>query len=125
MRQNRVVAHAHIRTIIVNSERPEALVAFWSDILGVEVAERDDEASIVWLAPDSEGGVNLGFQRVAAKLATHTEVHVDVSVDDLDATERTVIELGGALVKRNMLASGFQWRVMADPDGNEFCIFRG
>ncbi len=78
MRQNRVVAHARIRTIIINSEQPDLLVGFWSRLLGVAVLEHDDEAGIVWLAPDTEGGVNLGFQ----------------------------------------------WRVMADPDGKEFCIFR-
>jgi len=112
-----------LRTVIINTTDSAALAAFWAGFMGVDVRKADPGAGIVWLRPDTEGGVNLGFQQVAAKLAAHTETHLDISVDDLDATQRAIESLGGSVVKVNRLQNGFEWRVMADPDGNEFCIF--
>lgn len=114
---------ARIRTVIVNSTDIQRLSEFWAGVLGVDRAEVDDEAGIVWLRPDTPGGVTMGFQRVDRKLGRHTETHVDVAVDDLDEAEQRIERLGGRLVRRNRLANGFEWRVMADPDDNELCIF--
>lgn len=110
-----------ITTVIVNSERPDVLVAFWSGFFRTEV--QFSEAGITWLRPSVEGGVNVGIQQVERKLGTHTETHLDIEVDDLDGAQAVAEELGGALVAVNRLGNGFEWRVMQDPDGNEFCIF--
>lgn len=109
--------------MIVNSTDIERLATFWSQVLGVERSEHDPEAGIIWLRADTPGGVNLGFQRVDRKLGHHTETHLDIAVDDLDEAERRIERLGGRLVRRSRLANGFEWRVLADPDGNELCIF--
>lgn len=114
-----------IRTVILNARDVEAMVAFWSAFLEVPVQERDDESGIVWLAPHTDGGVNIGIQRVDHALAPVTQVHLDVAVDDLDAATASIERLGGRLVKVNRLAGGFEWRVVADPAGHELCIFRG
>lgn len=111
-----------IRTIIINTEQPQHLVTFWSSFLGVEIQKDEPDSGIVWLCPDTEGGVNLGFQRVHAKLGHHTEMHLDIAVAGLDRAQRRIEDLGGRLVQRNTLDHGFEWRVCADPDGNEFCI---
>jgi len=117
------MALAHVRTVIVNSEQPERLVAFWSAMLGVDVAEDDAETGITWLRPDTEGGVNIGVQRVSRKRSDHSEVHLDVEVPALDDAQARVEALGGRHLTTNRLANGFEWRIMADPDGNELCIF--
>lgn len=114
-----------IRTVIINATDPTALAGFWAGFLGVAVQETDPGAGIIWLRPDTEGGVNVGLQQVAAKLSTHTETHLDISVDDLDDSQQLIEALGGRLVKANRMENGFEWRVMADVEDNEFCIFRG
>lgn len=114
---------AHVRTIILNTESPERLVPFWSELLGVEVRENDDEAGIVWLHPDAPGGVNVGFQRVAQRAPGAPGVHVDIAVADIDVAAVRITELGGRVVAANRLDNGFRWNVMSDPDGNEFCVF--
>jgi predicted enzyme related to lactoylglutathione lyase len=50
-------------------------------------------------------------------------VHVDMFVDDLDAATARVEQLGGRWTDRRTLDDG-GWisRIMADPEGNEFCI---
>ncbi len=65
----------------------------------------------------------MAFQRVPEPKEGKARVHVDVGVDDLDET-RAIEALGGAWtevgVTRNV--GDYRWRVMADPEGNEFCI---
>lgn len=114
---------AHIRTVIINTLHRENLVHFWSELLGVNEQSQDDEAGITWLVPDEAGGVNLGLQQVEKKLSTHTETHVDIGVNNLDDAQALIESLGGSLKKRNTLDNGFEWRVMTDPEDNEFCIF--
>jgi predicted enzyme related to lactoylglutathione lyase len=117
------MASPRIRTLIINTEQPQHLVMFWASFLEVDIKEGDADSGIVWLNPDTDGGVNLGFQRVHAKLGHHTETHLDISVSGLEHAQRRIEELGGRLVQRHALDHGFEWRVCADPDGNEFCIF--
>jgi predicted enzyme related to lactoylglutathione lyase len=112
-----------IRTIIINAEDPAVVVAFWAAFLDVTVQDADDDAGIVWLRPQTVGGVNLGVQRVEHAPSAGTEVHVDIAVDDLDQAMATVEGLGGRLRQANRLENGFEWRVMCDPAGHEFCIF--
>jgi predicted enzyme related to lactoylglutathione lyase len=112
-----------IRTVVINTEQPQHLVMFWSSFLEVDIQQDDEDEGIVWLKPDTEGGVKLALQRVHAKLGHHTETHLDISVSGLASAQRRIEELGGRLVQRHTLDNGFEWRVCADPDGNEFCIF--
>lgn len=110
-----------IVTVIVNSEQPDRLVEFWRAFFQTEV--QFSGAGITWLKPTAEGAVNLGVQQVERKLGGHTETHLDIAVDDLDGAQAVVEELGGRLEAVHRLDNGFEWRVMRDPDGNEFCIF--
>lgn len=109
-----------IRSVIINSTDNHQLAVFWSSFLDAKLDEHDPDASIIWLR--SEGAVNLGFQLVGERSAA-TESHLDIEVDDLDASQQTIESLGGSFLKANVLASGFEWRVAADPQGNQFCIF--
>jgi predicted enzyme related to lactoylglutathione lyase len=112
-----------ITTIILNAEDPTTVAAFWAAFLDVTVQEADDDAGIIWLRPQAVGGMNLGVQRVDHPLADVTQVHVDIAVDDLDQSTARIETLGGRLQRVNRLENGFEWRVMHDPAGHEFCIF--
>ena len=113
-----------IHTVILNGQDQRAMVSFWSAFLEVDVQDADDDASIVWLRPSVKGGMNLGIQRVDHPLQPVTQVHLDIAVDDLDAATARITDLGGGLHTINRLASGFEWRVVHDPAGHQFCIFR-
>ena len=114
---------AQIATVMLNSEEPEKLVEFWSKILAVSAHPHDAQTEHIWLFPQREGGVKLGFQRVAKRVSSTHELHLDIAVDDLDETEQLVIESGGRHIKTTKLGSGFEWRILEDRDGNQFCIF--
>ncbi len=117
------MAGPRIRTVIINTDDRDRLAEFWSAFLGVEVLEVDEQTAITWLKADTEGGVNLGFQYVDGIVDAPTRTHLDVSVGDLEVARGVIDELGGGFEKRNRLSNGFEWWVMTDPDGNEFCIY--
>jgi predicted enzyme related to lactoylglutathione lyase len=51
------------------------------------------------------------------------QMHLDFDVDDLEADERRVLELGATVLERtDQLRPGASWRVYADPAGHPFCL---
>jgi predicted enzyme related to lactoylglutathione lyase len=109
-----------VGSVVINVMDIEREQAFWSVLLGVGVA-RSVPGFFVWLEPQHEGSVSVALQRVWEPKSGRNRVHLDTGVADLDAAQQRIEELGGSLVETHDMG-GFQWRVMADPEGNEFCI---
>lgn len=77
--------------------------------------------SFVMLDGPAEDAVALALQRVPEPKVAKNRAHVDLRLDDLDAVTALVEELGGARLADHE-EEGFRWRVMRDPEGNEFCL---
>jgi len=108
---------AAIVDVIIDCANPELLAAFWADVLGRAVVRR--KGPYVWLDRE-HGDVGLGFQRVAEPRGPEkNRVHVDVEAADIVAVARRIEALGGRRVE-GYESGGFL--VMADPEGNEFCV---
>ena len=105
--------------IIVDSHDNELLASFWSNLLGLEITERS--GPYIDLGSPGEQSPVISFQKVHELKVTKNRIHLDVRVDDLENATRKVESLGGRLVKE-CLEGSFDWRVMTDPEGNEFCI---
>jgi predicted enzyme related to lactoylglutathione lyase len=99
---------------VVDCADPERLAAFWGALLGDEVMWR--KGPYVFLVGE---GQRLGFQRVPEPKKGKNRVHPDLFCEDVHASAARVIELGGSRVG-GYEAGGFL--VMADPEGNEFCL---
>ncbi|MGW0703121.1 VOC family protein [Streptomyces sp. NPDC002867] len=107
--------------IVMDCADPERLAAFWSDLVGVQIKTRWRQYVI--LAPSGDGVPALVFQRVGEAKMGKNRVHVDLTVVDLEAATRHALALG-ALVIDETTEDGVTARVMADPEGNEFCFVR-
>ena len=108
-------SRASITDVIIDCEDPERLAAFWAAVLDRPVSGR--QGPYVWLA--RENGLGVGFQRVSEPKRGKNRVHIDVAFADVPAAVRTVEGLGGRRV------GGYEdcgFLVMADPEGNEFCL---
>ncbi len=114
------MATCTVGSVVINVVDIERETAFWSALLGVGVA-RSFPGFFVWLEPQHPGGVSVALQKVAEPKSGRNRVHLDTGVTDLDEAQARIEELGGSLVETHDMA-GFRWRVMADPEGNEFCI---
>lgn len=110
--------------IIVDCSDPALLAAFWSQVLNVEVGESlEDPVQYQPLAPVTPSGPQLIFQRVPEAKQGKNRLHLDVRVKDIEVAATRVEALGGRqLPGGDYSEDGFSWRVMADPEGNEFCL---
>ncbi len=96
-------------------------VAFWTELLGLAVRHRDER--YVYLDRLSESGPYLGFQLVPEPRAAKNRLHLDLEVADRAAFAEHVVGLGGAVIGDHQEGDFPTWTVMADPEGNEFCIY--
>ncbi|PRY32609.1 VOC family protein [Umezawaea tangerina] len=112
--------------ITFSSVDPFALATFWSGVTGAPLADDDfagdPEASV--LVPD---GTPLLFVRVPdGKTAARNRVHLDLRPDTTrDEEVERLLGIGATLVDDQRRPDGRGWVVLADPEGNEFCVERG
>lgn len=91
---------------------------FWTSILGGEVADRYD--TYAWL-DEIAPGIRLILQEVPEPKTGKNRMHLDLSSPDPQSLKDRVVALGGAHVS-DFEDPAYSLSVMADPDGNEFCI---
>ncbi|MFS8200373.1 VOC family protein [Streptomyces sp. CWNU-52B] len=104
--------------VIVHAADPRALGQWWADALGWVVVHDSDVEFAIRAEPDRLPG--LEFVRLDEAKKTKSRLHLDFVPDDQDA-EVARLEAHGA--QRVDIGQGDQsWVVMADPEGNEFCV---
>src|ERR1700722_8809458 len=115
------VVPAKVGYLAIDTVDPSALAPFWCALLGVHIDATVGDGDFLILSPTAEG-LAVGFQRVPESKAGKNRVHLDLVVDDLDEATAEVEALGGRWLEpgRTRELEGFQWRCMADPEGNEF-----
>ncbi|MEO5877655.1 MAG: VOC family protein [Streptosporangiaceae bacterium] len=104
-----------IKDIMIDCADPERLASFWEALLGRPIAARI--GPYVWL--ERQNGLGLGFQQVTARTVGKNRVHFDLASADPAVEQQRVEALGGQRLAEYD-EGGFL--VMADPEGNEFCI---
>ena len=104
-----------INALIIDAADPERLAGFWSELLGRPVVGRT--GPYVWLR--RENCLGLGFQRTTEPKSGKNRMHFDITSPHPAAERQRVEALGGRRLEQ-YADGGFL--VMADPEGNEFCI---
>jgi predicted enzyme related to lactoylglutathione lyase len=114
---------ASVGYLVIDATDPERLAQFWCGLLDVGVESTIGDGQFVVLSATSDG-LTVGFQRVGEEKAGKNRLHLDLIVDDLDQATTEVESLGGRWLEpgNTRELEGFQWRAMADPEGNEFDI---
>jgi predicted enzyme related to lactoylglutathione lyase len=105
-----------ILDIIIDCADPASLASFWGELLGLPIAGH--KGPYVWLQRSAHAP-GLGFQKVSQPKTGKNRVHLDVSASDIPAAKLRIEALGGRRI------DGFEdggFLVMADPQGNEFCV---
>jgi catechol 2,3-dioxygenase-like lactoylglutathione lyase family enzyme len=108
--------------VAVDCPDPAALGDFYRDVLGATVVRSTPDLAVV-----SVPGILLTFERIGNYLAptwpggqTPKQLHLDFSVDDLDAEEARIVALGAT--KADVQPDPHNWRVLLDPAGHPLCI---
>ena len=106
--------------IVMDVNDLETCGKFWSQVLGTDILFQDER----YLRLGHKGErPTLLLQRVPERHREKNRVHIDLDVPDLDAAVSRVQGLGGDKL-RQLNGYGNEWAVMADPDGNEFCLVK-
>jgi hypothetical protein len=106
--------------VTVDTRDPVSLGNWWAHALGWVVVNEDPNEFEIRPAPDSFPG--LLFALVSDGKSVKNRLHLDLRPDDRDSEVARLISLGANRVD---VGQGEQsWIVLADPEGNEFCVLR-
>jgi predicted enzyme related to lactoylglutathione lyase len=113
--------------LVVDSRDPESLAAFWADVLDYRVLGREKDGSVEIGPAEGFGGPapTLVFGAVADPTPGKLRLHIDLNPTDRDqdAELERLLELGA--VRADVGQTGDEgWHVLADPEGNEFCLLK-
>jgi predicted enzyme related to lactoylglutathione lyase len=107
-----------LNSVTIDCKDAEGLAQFWAQAL--DEYSVDAEWSMVL---KSDSGPTIFFQAVPEPKQGKNRVHLDMSVADREA-EVARLKALGATVFRDLEEGGYQWTIMQDPEGNEFCVTR-
>jgi predicted enzyme related to lactoylglutathione lyase len=123
--------------IVIDCANPDTLIRFWATALGYEIEfplGTEEERKLLDEHPGLEGSAGaahdpegirprLFLQRVPEPKTVKNRMHIDLHVPDLAAEVERLKGLGATVVHPDMTGFfGERWTVMADPEGNEFCV---
>jgi hypothetical protein len=112
--------------LVVDARDPVRLAGFWAAALGWEIADETAEEVDVWPAgysyPDPVA-VPLLFVPVPEPKAGQNRVHLDLAATSAAAQAGLVARLRDlGAVPADVGQGEVPWVVLADPEGNEFCV---
>jgi len=117
-----------IRNITFDCADPYALAGFWRQATGYredpDNGNQPGDPEALLVTPD--GRLNLLFIGVPEPKTVKNRVHLDVVPTQRTRDEEVarLLDLGAALVADHRKPDGAGWVVLADPEGNEFCVER-
>ena len=128
---------ASIKSITFDCERPAPLARFWAAALGYELRLYDDEERArlramgiddveddpsVAIDPPGGSGPTMFFTKVPEPKTVKNRVHLDLNPGSSMEDEVERLRSLGATVVHAYEEEKGRWTVMADPEGNEFCV---
>jgi catechol 2,3-dioxygenase-like lactoylglutathione lyase family enzyme len=132
---------SRITELVLDCRDPAALAAWWAEVLGWEVLGTEDDGTEDDGTED-DGTVEIGpagqppggpvptilFEPVPEPTPGKLRLHLDLNATDRDqdAELQRLLTLGARPVDvgQGPLREDMTWHVLADPEGNEFCLLR-
>ncbi len=120
-------------TTVVDARDHRAQAAWWSRVLGWQVAFEDGHQAVVIPPWASEAAAGTPFERVPPGLVFLAQgggpktgknrLHLDLAPSpgsDLEAEVQRLVDMGAT--RADIGQGDVPWAVLADPEGNEFCV---
>lgn len=109
-----------IECVLIDCNDLQRMRQFWGSALNLEHVWTGPSGG--YLLVDAQGSTRLGLMPCGEDKEGKNRVHLDLRPDHQEAEIQRLEELGASRVdigQRNV-----SWVVMADPEGNEFCVLR-
>jgi len=113
-----------IQCLVIDAHDCRALAGFWAEALSWRVTYEDGHQSVVEPpegSPEADVAPDLLFVKVPDDKTAKNRLHLDLRPADQAAEVNRLIALGAqpATIGQD---DEVKWRVLADPEGNEFCV---
>jgi hypothetical protein len=105
-------------SVTVDCADPGVLASFWEQVLDYKRTYEDDDEVVI--EPPSGSGPTLLFGKSPDDKKVKNRIHLDLNPTDQAAEVERVKGLGAT--EADIGQRDVPWVVMADPEGNEFCI---
>ncbi|HEY2985021.1 MAG TPA: VOC family protein [Jatrophihabitantaceae bacterium] len=109
--------------VVIDAHDLPRLARFWAQALGWQIlSERERE---VVIGPDLSASVGICFMPSADGKVVKNRVHLDLTAaaEERNAEIERLVSLGACRVDIGQTGNE-SWTVLADPEGNEFCVIR-
>lgn len=110
-----------IDCVLIDCVDLDAMTAFWCQALDLEHVWTGPSGGHLLVATDGSGG-RLGLMPSQSEKAVKNRIHFDLRPDDQQAEVQRLESLGAR--RTDIGQADVTWVVMADPEGNEFCVLR-
>ncbi|KJY45489.1 MULTISPECIES: VOC family protein [unclassified Streptomyces] len=113
-----------IRSVVLGVSDVPRAAAFWTEALGYLPRGEIEEHWVV-LMPAAGAGVQLALGLSGTPVQEHPRVHLDLYADDAAEQAAEVdrlVSLGAQRVEWELYPEDPDFVVLADPDGNRFCV---
>jgi predicted enzyme related to lactoylglutathione lyase len=107
---------------VLDCKDPEALAPFWAEALGYKRVA--SAGQYVVLGTGDRTQHELLLQGVEEPKTAKNRMHIDIKATDVDGEVQRLLALGATRLSDAVEEWGERWVVMADPEGNEFCVCR-
>jgi catechol 2,3-dioxygenase-like lactoylglutathione lyase family enzyme len=110
--------------VVIDCSQLDRSAEFWTGVLGY-VPDGAATGRYQSLLPADGKGAEILLQRVPEAKHTKNRVHLDLRTRDLGPELQRLLSLGArALTQQPISEAGWRWHILADPDGNEFCVLQ-
>jgi len=114
-----------IREIVLDCIDPKAVAQFWGGVLGWDLHQ---EGEWYWMAApgaDESRDLALVFLHVPERKTSKNRIHIDVSPVGCNQSDELARLKSLGAVETDVGQGKTPWVVLADPEGNEFCLLAG
>lgn len=109
--------------IVIDAHDLPGLARFWAEVLGWKILSVREREVVV--GADETASVGLCFMPVTGRKVVKNRLHLDLTspAEDREAEISRILALGATKVEIGQTGEE-SWTVLADPEGNEFCVVR-
>jgi Glyoxalase-like domain len=118
---------SRISELVLECLDPELLASFWCEVLDFVVLDRDGDGSLEIGPREGFGGAQptIILSPSNEPRMSKSRLHIDVNATDRDqdAELERLLALGARVADIGQTGEE-SWHVLADPEGNEFCLLK-
>ena len=115
-----------VASIALDAVDVQRTAGFWAQALGYRIAETDEDGVVSLVPADGGAGPDIDVIPVPEAKTVKNRLHLDLRASEGSTQQQEVerlLDLGAVHADVGQ-GPDVDWVVLADPEGNEFCVLR-